>query len=140
MKIILVGGCFDILHIGHIRFLQEAKKLADILVLLLESDASVKKTKGENRPINTQKDRAMLLAQLCIVDYVVLLPFLKADADYDKIVSTIGPSVIATTKGDPYAMHKKRQAEILKSKLVFVTDRIPNASSTRLAKLLHQEL
>src|SRR5690606_3739180 len=66
-KIILVGGCFDVLHEGHIKFLESAKKNADILILLLESDENISKRKGINRPVNIQKNRAIVLSSLKFV-------------------------------------------------------------------------
>jgi glycerol-3-phosphate cytidylyltransferase len=69
-KIVTTNGCFDILHIGHVRILNEAKTLGDVLVVGLNSDRSVQKLKGQNRPIVGQDDRAELLANLNAVDYV----------------------------------------------------------------------
>lgn len=69
-KIVFTNGCFDILHRGHIAYLNEAKKLADLLVVGLNSDASVSKLKGESRPINNELDRKFLLENLKSVDYV----------------------------------------------------------------------
>lgn len=66
------NGCFDILHPGHIASLSEAAKVADILIVGLNSDSSVKGLKGPNRPINNEESRALLLASLCLVDAVVL--------------------------------------------------------------------
>lgn len=77
-KIVATNGCFDILHVGHSRYLNESKKLGDILVLGLNSDSSVKELKGESRPINNQQDRAELLAELMAVDYVVIFDELTA--------------------------------------------------------------
>lgn len=71
-RIALANGCFDILHIGHINYLREAKKLADVLVVALNSDDSVKKIKGEGRPIMKQNERAELLCSIRYVDYVVI--------------------------------------------------------------------
>jgi D-beta-D-heptose 7-phosphate kinase/D-beta-D-heptose 1-phosphate adenosyltransferase len=81
-RIVLTGGCFDILHIGHVRFFPEAKKMGDYLVVLLESDKNVKKLKGENRPVFIQKERAEMLSALGSVDLVVLLPMTRTDRDY----------------------------------------------------------
>ena len=72
VKIAATNGCFDILHVGHVKYLSEAKKCGDILVVGLNSDASVKMLKGETRPINPQNDRAQVLAALSCVDYVVI--------------------------------------------------------------------
>jgi rfaE bifunctional protein nucleotidyltransferase chain/domain len=71
-KIITTNGCFDILHRGHAFYLQEAKKLGDVLVVGINSDASVKSLKGEGRPINKAIDRAFLISQLKSVDYTFI--------------------------------------------------------------------
>ena len=70
--IVTTNGCFDILHVGHVRYLEQAKSYGDILIFALNSDKSVKKIKGENRPINNENDRAEVLSALRSVDYVVL--------------------------------------------------------------------
>ena len=70
--ICFTNGCFDILHPGHIKYLDQAKALADILIIGLNSDSSVKKLKGPERPINNQNDRALLLSALYFVDYIVI--------------------------------------------------------------------
>ena len=139
-KTVLAGGCFDILHIGHVKFLEKAKQQGDILFVLLESDDNVRKLKGKNRPINTQKNRAMVLSALTSVDYIVLLPNLKTNDQYDTIVSQIHPSIIATTAKDPNILHKKRQANQINGKVVYVLKRISDQSTTRLAKLIGQDL
>jgi rfaE bifunctional protein nucleotidyltransferase chain/domain len=70
--IVFTNGCFDIIHAGHVRYLREAKKLGDILVLALNSDSSVKAIKGDERPIVPQDERALVVGSLESVDYVVL--------------------------------------------------------------------
>tara|TARA_X000000368_G_scaffold295378_1_gene235084 strand:- start:1910 stop:2383 length:474 start_codon:yes stop_codon:yes gene_type:complete len=70
-KIVFTNGCFDILHVGHIRYLSEAKSLGDILVIGINSDKSVKELKGSSRPINSLSDRALMLSELSYVDYVI---------------------------------------------------------------------
>lgn len=70
-KIVFSNGCFDILHYGHVRYLREAKKKGDCLVVAVNSDASVRKIKGSKRPIVNQKDRLAIVAALESVDYVV---------------------------------------------------------------------
>lgn len=139
-RIVLVGGCFDILHIGHVVFLEEAKKQGDCLLILLESDESVTKKKGVNRPLQSQEDRAKILSSLSSVDHVVMLPPLKTDGDYDNLVTSIKPAIIASTSMDPQRIHKKRQAKRIHARLVDVVDRIQNVSSSRLAKLLSGKL
>ncbi len=73
-KIAFTNGCFDILHVGHVRYLQEAKKTADILVLALNSDSSVRSIKGEKRPLVPEEERAEVLAALECVDFVTIFP------------------------------------------------------------------
>lgn len=135
-QIVLVGGCFDILHVAHVKFLENAKKQGDALFVLLESDDNVRKLKGRNRPINNQKNRAIVLSSLTCVDYVVLLPNLKTNDQYDSIVAQIQPSVIATTAKDPNILHKKRQAKQINAKLVSVLQKISDQSTTKLTKLI----
>jgi D-beta-D-heptose 7-phosphate kinase/D-beta-D-heptose 1-phosphate adenosyltransferase len=71
-KIAFTNGCFDILHVGHVRYLREAKKTADVLVLALNSDSSVRSIKGEKRPLMNDKERAEILAALEFIDFVTI--------------------------------------------------------------------
>ncbi|MDI6758133.1 MAG: D-glycero-beta-D-manno-heptose 1-phosphate adenylyltransferase [Candidatus Omnitrophota bacterium] len=71
-KIVFTNGCFDLLHYGHVKYLEEAKRLGDILVVAVNSDASVRRIKGDKRPIIPQKDRLLTIAALESVDYAVL--------------------------------------------------------------------
>lgn len=71
-RIVFTNGCFDILHVGHIDYLSKARRLGDILIVGLNSDSSVKKIKGKNRPINKESDRARVLSALYFVDYITL--------------------------------------------------------------------
>jgi D-beta-D-heptose 7-phosphate kinase/D-beta-D-heptose 1-phosphate adenosyltransferase len=95
-KIIFTNGCFDILHAGHVRYLETAKSYGDILILGLNSDRSVTALKGEGRPINTQMDRAYILAALEAVDYVVVF---DEDTPYD-LIKVVKPHVLV--KGGDY--------------------------------------
>ena len=70
--VVFTNGCFDILHAGHVRYLEQAKSYGDILVLGLNTDASVRENKGPQRPINSERDRAAVVGALRAVDYVVL--------------------------------------------------------------------
>lgn len=71
-KIVFTNGCFDLLHVGHVRYLQEAKKLGDALIVGINSDASVKRLKGPTRPVQNEQDRAEILAALEAVDATIL--------------------------------------------------------------------
>jgi rfaE bifunctional protein nucleotidyltransferase chain/domain len=73
-KIAFTNGCFDILHVGHVRYLREAKKTADVLVLALNSDSSVQSIKGEKRPLICEEERAEILAALEFIDFVTIFP------------------------------------------------------------------
>jgi D-beta-D-heptose 7-phosphate kinase/D-beta-D-heptose 1-phosphate adenosyltransferase len=73
-KIAFTNGCFDILHVGHVRYLREAKKTADILVLALNSDSSVQSIKGEKRPLVPEQERAEVVAALEFIDFVTIFP------------------------------------------------------------------
>lgn len=129
-KIILAGGCFDIIHAGHIEYLKKSKALDGILLVLLESDATIKKLKGKNRPVYSQEKRAVTLANLGMVDYIICLPPLKKDSDYDALVKKIKPDIIAVTEGDSLVYKKQQQAGMVSGKVVFVTKRLKNYSTT----------
>lgn len=139
-KIVLAGGCFDIIHVGHVEFLKKAKEKGTVLFILLESDEKVKQIKGKNRPIHTQKERAKVLSVLEMVDYVILLPYLAENKDYDNLVMQLKPDIIATTKADRYKIHKERQAKLLNAQVLDVIERLPNKSTNLLALKLSQEL
>lgn len=135
----MTGGCFDILHIGHVLFLQKAKKQADSLFVLLESDETIQRIKDKNRPINSQQDRATVLSALACIDYVVILPTLETDKNYDELISKIKPTIIAITKNDPGKVHKIRQARLSGAKIIDVIERVSNQSTSKLAKLLSED-
>ncbi|MBP7832810.1 MAG: adenylyltransferase/cytidyltransferase family protein [Candidatus Levybacteria bacterium] len=131
-SIVLVGGCFDIIHPGHIEFLKKAKNEGDQLFVLLESDESITAWKGKGRPVNTQEKRASALAQIPYVDFILLLPRLKTDQKYYEMTNLIRPDIIAVTKGDPATSKKAQQAKQVGGKLIEVIERIPNHSTTSL--------
>ena len=95
-KIVFTNGCFDLLHVGHIKYLSEAKDLGDILIIGLNSDKSVKKLKGNNRPINSFEDRAKLLAALKSVDLVIMFE----EQTPENLIKEIIPDILV--KGGDY--------------------------------------
>ena len=95
-KIVFTNGCFDLLHAGHISYLETAKNFGDILILGLNSDRSITSLKGESRPINFQEDRAYILAALEVVDYVVIF---DEDTPYE-LIKSIQPHILV--KGGDY--------------------------------------
>lgn len=135
-SVVLVGGCFDILHFGHIKFLKRAKKKGDVLIVALESDENVKKLKGRRRPIHPQKMRAEVLASLEFVDFVICLPLMKSKRDYLELVKKVKPNIIAVTGGDPKLKNKRRQARMVGAKIKIVTNRLKTPSTREIVKLL----
>jgi FAD synthetase len=135
---VLVGGCFDILHYGHIHFLKKAKALGDYLIVALESDKSVRKMKGEKRPIHGQFQRREMLESLHFVDQVIVLADDMKDADYNNLVKLLDPQIIAVTAGDPIIKKKQKQAKEIGAKVVEIP-KIKVPSTTQIAKLLEVE-
>ncbi len=107
VKIAATNGCFDILHVGHVKYLKEAKKCGDVLVVGLNSDVSVKMLKGETRPINPQSDRAQVLAALNCVDYVVIFDEISPI----ELLKSIKPDVYV--KGADYTIETLPEAKPL---------------------------
>ncbi len=106
--VVCTNGCFDILHTGHVKYLEKTKSFADYLIVLLNSDKSVKSIKGPSRPVNNEKDRAEILSALRCVDYVVLF-----DEDSPKnLLDEIKPDVY--TKGADYTLETLPEADIMR--------------------------
>lgn len=103
--IVTTNGCFDILHVGHVRYLEKTKTFADVLIVALNSDKSVKSIKGDSRPINNENDRAEVLSGLKSVDYVVLF---DEDSPIDLLLQ-IKPDVY--TKGADYTVETLPEAK-----------------------------
>ena len=95
-RVVLANGCFDILHVGHIRYLQDARRFGDILVVAVNSDKSVRQLKGEGRPILNEEERTKLVAALRCVDYVVLFH----ETDVSEVIEALHPEV--HVKGSDY--------------------------------------
>jgi D-beta-D-heptose 7-phosphate kinase/D-beta-D-heptose 1-phosphate adenosyltransferase len=122
-KIVFTNGCFDIIHVGHISYLETSKSFGDILIVGLNSDKSVKALKGKTRPINSEKDRAQILAALEAVDYVVVF---DENTPYE-LINTIKPDILV--KGGDY-----KNKEIIGKDIVSeikLVDFIQGKSSTR---------
>ena len=95
-KIVFTNGCFDILHSGHVKYLEQAKGLGDILIIGINSDDSVRELKGDSRPINTLNDRAFVLSGLNVVDYIIAFDELTPL----KLISQVLPDILV--KGGDY--------------------------------------
>ena len=89
-KIVFTNGCYDLIHVGHVRYLKEAKSHGDILVLAVNSDSSVQKLKGEKRPLIPEQERAEVLSALNCVDYVMIFD----EVDPHNIISYLKPDVL----------------------------------------------
>jgi D-beta-D-heptose 7-phosphate kinase/D-beta-D-heptose 1-phosphate adenosyltransferase len=94
--VVFTNGCFDLLHVGHVKYLQKARSFGDLLVLGLNSDASIRRLKGESRPLIGQEERAHILAALDCIDYVVLFD----DDTPQRLIETLLPQVLV--KGGDY--------------------------------------
>lgn len=99
-KVVFTNGCFDLLHVGHVRYLQDARKLGDLLVVGINADASVKRLKGEERPVQTEGDRAEIMAALACVDFVVIF----AEDTPLNLIETIKPDILV--KGGDWPVEK----------------------------------
>ena len=95
-KVVFTNGCFDLIHIGHIRYLQEARQQGDVLIVAINSDDSVRKIKGPNRPILGESERSRILAAFYMVDYVTMFD----EIDPWRIISELQPDILV--KGGDY--------------------------------------
>ena len=129
-RIVFTNGCFDILHVGHVRYLMAAKSKGDVLVVGLNSDRSVKSIKGEKRPIVTQDQRAEVLACLFCVDYITFFD----DPDPLKLIQALVPDVLV--KGQDWPEDRIIGADFVKSKggRVVRVPVVPGASTTKIIK------
>ncbi|MCR5176522.1 MAG: D-glycero-beta-D-manno-heptose 1-phosphate adenylyltransferase [Anaerovibrio sp.] len=108
-KIVFTNGCFDILHAGHVRYLNKARSFGDCLVLGLNSDASVRSIKGPSRPINNELDRAEVVGALGCVDYVVIFDEPTAEA----LITKVHPDVYV--KGGDYTIETLPEGQIVQA-------------------------
>ena len=134
-KKVLVGGCFDVFHYGHLSFLKEASKLGNYLVIMLEPDDKIRHYK-KREPIHNMKHRAELLESLKFVDEVIQLDYLTSYEDYLNVIINVHPSVIALTDGDPQIHNIKLQAQIVDAEVITVVPLICNLSSTNIINML----
>ncbi len=104
-KLVATNGCFDLLHVGHVRYLRKARALGDALVIGLNGDASVRQLKGAGRPINNEQDRAEILAALECVDHVVIFP----DERATKFLEAAAPAIYV--KGGDYTIDRLNPEE-----------------------------
>jgi D-glycero-beta-D-manno-heptose 1-phosphate adenylyltransferase len=131
-NIVLTNGCFDLLHVGHVRYLTAAKELGDILVVGLNGDDSVRELKGAGRPINSEGDRAELLSALEMVDQVIIFPEKRAT----RLIRELRPDIYA--KGGDYTVESLDAEESTALKevgaRVEILPLIPGKSTTNLIR------
>ncbi len=133
-KIVFTNGCFDILHVGHTRYLKEAKKTGDILVLALNSDASVRAIKGEKRPIIPENERAEMLASLEVIDFITIF----SEATPLKLIEYLKPDVLV--KGGDWAEENVVGRESVASwgGQVVIIPEIKGASTTNIVEKIRK--
>ena len=122
-----INGCFDVLHIGHIRMLRHAKSKCERLYVAIDSDSRVKKAKGSDRPINNQEDRAEFLISLTCVDDVLIF---NSDKELTSLVKSINPDVMMV--GSEYKNKKVIGSEYAKQLIFF--ERIAGYSTSKIVK------
>lgn len=134
-KIVFTNGCFDILHAGHVRYLTKARSFGDCLVLGLNSDASVRRLKGEGRPINNELDRAEVVGALKAVDYVVIFGEQTAEA----LIAKVKPDVYV--KGGDYTIATLPEAKIVQSYggRVELVNLVAGRSTTNVIRKIQEE-
>lgn len=136
-RLVIATGAFDLLHVGHLRFLEAARRLGDALVVGVESDARVRRWKGSHRPILTQDDRMELLTALRCVDQVVLIEGERIDPEYYvELLAPLRATYLAVTADDPLLDAKRASMATIGVESVVVTPRIENYSTSRLVDLL----
>jgi rfaE bifunctional protein nucleotidyltransferase chain/domain len=134
-RVVATNGCFDILHRGHVTYLRKARELGDILIVGVNSDRSVRELKGPNRPVNTQEDRAVILAALEAVDQVVVFDDLTAE----QFLTAVQPHV--WVKGGDYTYETLDQAEVAaveKTGEVVIIPAVAGYSTTRCLLLVEE--
>jgi D-beta-D-heptose 7-phosphate kinase/D-beta-D-heptose 1-phosphate adenosyltransferase len=127
-RIVLTNGCFDLLHVGHVRYLAAARALGDVLIVAINSDSSVRRLKGITRPIVPQKERLEVLAALTYIDYLILF----GGKTPKKIIATLGPDVLV--KGGDWALENivgREEVEGRGGKVVRIKI-VPGASTTNI--------
>lgn len=134
-KVVVTNGCFDILHVGHVRYLQKTKSYGDYLIVLLNSDKSVKSIKGEGRPINAELNRAEVLCALACVDFVVIFD----ESSPRDLIDEIKPDIY--TKGADYSLETLPERDIIEKngiKVEFI-DFVEGQSTTNIINRINKE-
>ena len=134
-KIVFTNGCFDILHVGHVRYLTAAKTFGDILIVGLNTDESVRRLKGSTRPVNNEKDRAEVLLGLKAVDDVIFF----GEQTAENLIAEVKPDVYV--KGGDYTLETLPEAKIVQSyggKVEFI-QLVEGKSTTNIINAIHAQ-
>jgi rfaE bifunctional protein nucleotidyltransferase chain/domain len=135
--LVVVTGVFDLLHVGHLRFLQAARALGSRLVVGVESDERVRRWKGPDRPIQTQEDRCELLSALRVVDGVFIIEGERVEPDYYvELLRPLHARYLAVTVNDPFLEPKRTAMAEIGVELRVVIPRVENYSTSHLIQLL----
>jgi rfaE bifunctional protein nucleotidyltransferase chain/domain len=133
--VVFTNGCFDILHAGHVRYLQAARQLGDCLIVGLNSDLSVQRLKGPERPINPEDDRAEVLGGLIAVDYIIIFD----DPTAEGLVQEIKPDIYV--KGGDYSLDRLPESRLVSAyggRTVLIPE-VPGRSTTNLIRKINHQ-
>ena len=130
--VVTTNGCFDVLHLGHLRYLQASRQLGDLLVVAVNNDSSVRQLKGENRPLVPEEERAEMLAGLECVDYVVIFPELTPI----DLLAELKPNI--HVKGGDYKLEQLIERDVVEANggEVIVGLNVPGKSTTNLIQVI----
>ena len=135
-RLVLTNGCFDLLHVGHVRYLKAAAALGDFLAVAVNGDESVEALKGAGRPLNCAEDRAEVLAALESVDFVTIFPALRAT----EVIEAVRPAIYV--KGGDYTLESLDREEVAALKRAGAEIRtlplVPEKSTSRLIERMRQ--
>jgi rfaE bifunctional protein nucleotidyltransferase chain/domain len=135
-RLVLTNGCFDLLHVGHVRYLQQARRLGDALAVAVNGDESVQTLKGAGRPLNSEADRAEVLAALECVDLIMIFPDVRAT----DVIKTIRPAIYV--KGGDYTLENLNAEEVAALKEVGAEIKrlplVPGRSTTSLIEKMQR--
>ncbi len=135
-RLVLTNGCFDLLHVGHVRYLRQARELGDFLVVAVNGDESVRSLKGAGRPLNSEEDRAEVLAALECVDFVTIFPALRVT----QVIEALRPAIYV--KGGDYTLESLDAREVAALKSVGADIKtlslVPGKSTSSLIERMQQ--
>ena len=135
-QLVLTNGCFDLLHVGHARYLLQARQLGDFLVVAINGDESVRSLKGAGRPLNSAEDRAEVLAALACVDFVTIFPGMRATP----VIEALRPAIYV--KGGDYTLETLDPEEVAALKRVGAEIKtlplVPGKSTSSLIERMQQ--